>query len=115
MLDPSDIKPGVYEVRHGGDTWITEVYAKDGELIMRVLALNLEEPLRTVPLNAWQFTARYVRCEGTPVECWGVLVDGKLLGADVDEAAIRESLSPLAAYGDRCKIVRGVFIPEAQP
>lgn len=112
MLDPSDIKPGVYEVRHGGDTWITEVYAKDGELIMRVLALNLEEPLRTVPLNAWQFTARFVRCKGTPVECWGVMHEGMLAAVSTSEKTVNECASLLVLEG--YKVVRGVFIPEAQ-
>lgn len=96
MTDPSKVTPGVWEVVHdaGYGKHVVEVYPA----LTCVLPYGGEHDHASVEewiRRGWQFTARYVRCDGEPIPCVGYIVEND---RPIDDEPYREHM------------VRGVFI-----
>ena len=104
---PADkITPGYYECRtRYGHQVLVRVHRVDGETELFVDAPNCDDTALSEWSTVWQFTARYVRCDGEPVDCRATYVDG-----DWQQADLPTALPPLLC-GGKLSFVRGLFIP----
>jgi len=108
MIDPSKITEGVYDVQHAGQTQMCEVYY-DSAVSASELVVSLLERRATLPLSlaierGWQFTRRYIPCDGEPVECEAdIYPDGSI------------AIWHCPSAGETPKHVRGLFVPLAEP
>lgn len=111
MIPIEKITPGVYEARRvDGGPQVIEVTEQNGKLFCSTPGCEWEYLL--ADMSDYEFTARYVRCDAEPVECWATMLNGSPTYLNLSERDAIDHADDMTAVRKCPHSVRsGLFIP----